>query len=51
MNSLRDVNVDVIPQYAEFLSRNGIKGVFGKSFTFYIYQIVREPNYLIVEFT
>ena len=35
----RDVNLDVVPQYAEFLSRNNIKGIFGniifsKIFTF-----------------
>ena len=27
----RDVNLDVVPQYAEFLSRNNIKGIFGNN--------------------
>ena len=28
--NVRDINVDAVPQYASFLSKNDIKGIYGK---------------------
>ena len=27
--NVRDINVDAVPQYASFLSKNDIKGIYG----------------------
>ena len=39
--NVRDINVDAVPQYASFLSKNDIKGIYGN------YQI---KKYLIAEY-